>query len=112
MNGTRFQRGHLYEAFGSFHVKFYQTEVVDLVLVRPDRMFPEREDMWEVADSGDFAAKIERHQPPVKSSGWALCVRVANWNRCRRSYRVRRRGNDCRRPAVQALVRRVAEGMP
>ena len=37
MNGTRFQRGHLYEAFGSFHVKFYQTEVVDLVLVRRRR---------------------------------------------------------------------------
>jgi hypothetical protein len=47
MNGTRFQRGHLYEAFGSFHVEFYQTEVVDLVLVRPDRMFPEREDIWK-----------------------------------------------------------------
>jgi hypothetical protein len=28
---------HKYEAFGSFHVKFYQTEVVDLVLVRRRR---------------------------------------------------------------------------
>ena len=37
MNGTRFQRGHLYEAFGSFHAKFYQTEVVDGVLVRRRR---------------------------------------------------------------------------
>jgi hypothetical protein len=37
VNSTRFQRGHLYEAFGSFHVKFYQSEVVDGVLVRRRR---------------------------------------------------------------------------
>jgi integrase len=37
MNGTRFQHGHLYAAFGSFHVKFYQTEVVDGSLVRRRR---------------------------------------------------------------------------
>jgi hypothetical protein len=29
MNGTRFQ--HLFEAFGSFHVEFYQTEIVDSI---------------------------------------------------------------------------------
>lgn len=31
---SRYQRGHIYEAFGAFHVRFYQTEVRDGQLSR------------------------------------------------------------------------------
>ena len=31
---SRYQRGHIYEAFGAFHVRFYQTELRDGQLTR------------------------------------------------------------------------------
>ena len=80
------------------------------MLVRPNRMFPEREDIWEVADSGDFAAKIERHQPPVKSSGWAFMCQSGQLEPMSKKLPVRTRGNDS--PSRASSVRRVAEGMP
>jgi hypothetical protein len=31
---SRYPRGHIYEAFGAFHVRFYQTELRDRQLAR------------------------------------------------------------------------------
>jgi hypothetical protein len=34
---ARYQRGHIYRAFGAFHVRFYQTEIRDAELVRESK---------------------------------------------------------------------------
>jgi len=86
MNGTRFQRGHLYEAFGSFHVKFYQTEVVDSCWCAQTECFRRERTYgkWPIQEISQQKSSAISHPSSLRVG--RLCVRVANWNRCRRSY--------------------------
>jgi hypothetical protein len=81
---SRYQRGHIYEAFGAFHVRFYQTELCDGQLSRVQSV--------HVRSHIVSVPRIESTTPPSRSP-WS-CRAMTSYARTAESARLRKVVSD------------------